>query len=161
MFALDGMRNNELCNLRTQDIDLDKKTIYIFGGKGNKHRLIGIPEKMEYILREYMCAKELRGYSDTYYLFVSYFGEQLNPVRVAERMRDISERSGIKATPHALRRTFATLNAEQGAPLHEIQQALGHTDIRTTQGYLIANEKKLVQDMREWNMSSCNLKLVQ
>jgi len=48
------------------------------------------------------------------------------------------------------RRTFATLNAEQGRPLHLIQLALGHTDIRTTQEYLMSDQETVIEAMKEW-----------
>ena len=38
--------------------------------------------------------------------------------------------------PHVLRHSAATLLAEVGVPVHEIQALLGHADLRTTQRYI-------------------------
>jgi site-specific recombinase XerD len=42
------------------------------------------------------------------------------------------------------------LNANNGKPLHLIQLALGHSDIRTTQEYLMTDESQVVEAMRHW-----------
>ena len=43
---------------------------------------------------------------------------------------------GVKGlTPHGLRATFATLALEEGAPLQQVQYAMGHADPRTTERY--------------------------
>lgn len=38
--------------------------------------------------------------------------------------------------------------AEAGRPLHLIQKALGHTDIWTTQDYLMSNEQAVIEAMQ-------------
>ncbi len=43
------------------------------------------------------------------------------------------ERSGVHATPYTLRHTGAVWAAEQGTPMAEIAQFMGHDDDRTTQ----------------------------
>jgi integrase len=44
-----------------------------------------------------------------------------------------SERSGVDATPYTLRHTGAVWAAEQGTPMSELAQMMGHDDDRTTQ----------------------------
>jgi len=65
-------------------------------------------------------------------------------------IKKLSSLSGIAITAHGLRRTFATLNAEQGKPLHLIQLALGHSDIRTTQEYLMSDQEAVIEAMKDW-----------
>ena len=59
----------------------------------------------------------------------------------------ISKRIAFPIAAHGLRRTFATLNAEEGRPLHLIQKALGHSDITTTQGYLMSEQEAVIEAM--------------
>jgi integrase len=51
--------------------------------------------------------------------------------------------------PHDLRRTFARLAREGGAPLTDIQQALGHASVTTTERYV--NERvNLTKGAGDW-----------
>lgn len=54
-------------------------------------------------------------------------------LRVLARRADLPQADSIK--PHALRHGFITDSLEQGVPLHEVQDAAGHRDPRTTQRY--------------------------
>ena len=44
-------------------------------------------------------------------------------------------------TPHSSRATFATITDEKGAPVQDIQSALGHANISTTQAYIHAKKQ--------------------
>jgi integrase len=74
----------------------------------------------------------------------------LKPVNIARMIQKISKRIGHPITAHGLRRTFTILNAEQGRPLHLIQKALGHSDITTTQGYLMSDQEAVIEAMQGW-----------
>lgn len=54
-------------------------------------------------------------------------------LRVLARRADLPQASSIK--PHALRHGFITDGLDAGVPLHEMQDAAGHRDPRTTQRY--------------------------
>jgi integrase len=43
---------------------------------------------------------------------------------------------GVAVRPHDLRRTFAKLAHQGGAPLEQIQLSLGHSSLLTTERYL-------------------------
>lgn len=57
---------------------------------------------------------------------------------VARRIKEAAERCGFakRVTSHCLRHSFATHSIENGVPIHVVQKLMGHTDIRTTEGYL-------------------------
>ncbi len=68
-----GLRVNECCRLRLQDIDFDQKLIYVRAGKGNKDRTtilpeIIIPELKENIARVILLHNEdlSQGYGETW-----------------------------------------------------------------------------------------------
>lgn len=44
-------------------------------------------------------------------------------------------RSHRRGLAHSLRHTFATFALEDGVPLHELQDSIGHADPRTTRRY--------------------------
>ena len=53
-------------------------------------------------------------------------------------MKEILPNLGIdkKATTYVARHTFSTVLKRSGASIEFIQEALGHTDIKTTESYL-------------------------
>lgn len=51
---------------------------------------------------------------------------------------------------HGLRRTFATVAANSGKPIRIISLALGHSDLKTTQGYLMTTQDEVVRGMQGW-----------
>lgn len=51
-----------------------------------------------------------------------------------------------KATTYVARHTFSTILKRSGASTEFIQEALGHSDIRTTEHYLDSFEKETKKD---------------
>jgi site-specific recombinase XerD len=45
----------------------------------------------------------------------------------------------VDATPHALRRTFATQLIRHGVDVKTVQELLGHADLQTTSRYLTSD----------------------
>ena len=64
-------------------------------------------------------------------------GESLRRQQVARIFAKYRERAGLPSsyTPHSARATCATTALNNGARLEDVQQMLGHADIRTTQIY--------------------------
>lgn len=60
---------------------------------------------------------------------------------IARQIKTAAQRAGIRKriTSHCLRHSFATHSLENGVPIHVVQKLMGHTDIRTTEGYLHAS----------------------
>jgi len=62
----------------------------------------------------------------------------------------ISECTGLKVTPHALRRTFATLFRRAGMDLLELQALMGHASLDMTKRYIEILEDDLIKAHREY-----------
>ena len=63
----------------------------------------------------------------------------LNPQAVC-----IGDRSGLHITPHALRRTFATLSLKAGMDVFQLQALLGHSSLEMTRHYVRLVDEDLV-----------------
>lgn len=57
----------------------------------------------------------------------------------------IEKKTGIKLTPHMLRRYFAMERWNAGWPLELVSQALGHRHLETTIKYLSIMDDKLIE----------------
>ncbi len=110
---------------------------------------MGISTSLLPLLTEYLQKRRLWKNEEAA-LFLNSEGRPFHTVSLGRVIKKLSVLSGVPITAHGLRRTFATLNAEQGRPLHLIQRALGHSDIRTTQEYLMSDETAVIEAMKGW-----------
>lgn len=147
MMVFAGLRNSEVAELELSHLDLKNQIIYVFDGKGGKSRMVGINPRLSALIDDYL---RVRPGSDALQLFLGVKGNPLNRDLIVKRIARISKRSGLKITAHGLRRTFATLNANAGKSLQLIQLALGHSDISTTQQYLMADQRTAAMEMKGW-----------
>lgn len=145
--ANSGLRANEVCNLRLEDVDLESKTIYVNLGKGNKNRRLGISKELEPILIKYL---RTRVKLNSEYFFLNKQGGKLCPRNLCKRLKRIGRKADIDVTPHGLRRTFVTINANKGKPLNHLRIACGHSNISTTQGYCMTSVEEVVEAMKDW-----------
>lgn len=51
-----GIRQGEVLRLRVKDIDLERGILYVYGGKGDKHRTVPLPRSLEDRVRAHLAA---------------------------------------------------------------------------------------------------------
>jgi site-specific recombinase XerD len=131
-----GVRCSELVNIRIEDINLDEKTIRVFG-KGKKERIVLFGDKArEKILHYYKIERpEIQNHQEP--LFMNYRYEQLTSRSVQRIVKMFRSFLPIERplTPHKLRHSFATHLLNQGADLRAVQELLGHKSLATTEKY--------------------------
>lgn len=127
-----GLRRSELVNLKTNDIDRQRKVINIRGAKGKKDRITLLSEKFIVLLEAY-----LREYAPKMWLFEGAGGEQYSASSLQKVFTAALQKSGVtkEATLHTLRHSFATHLLEKGTDLRYIQALLGHNSSKTTEIY--------------------------
>lgn len=132
MFA-SGLRIGEACRLQVGDLDGARGVIRVMG-KGGRERQAVLHSRLLEALRCYW--REVRPVHP--WLFTGRVGHPLDADQARRVFKVAVSESGLikRATPHALRHTYATLLMEQGTDLRVIQALLGHATIRSTERYL-------------------------
>jgi integrase/recombinase XerC/integrase/recombinase XerD len=139
-----GLRLSEVTGIKASDINFDRGYIKIMG-KGRKERIVPIGLKVCEALREYILVRPAGGKC----LFLSIHKTQLTPGGLAQLMKHLKHKTGIsRLHAHLLRHTFATNYLIHGfGDVYELSRILGHSDIRTTEGYVqLASYYKLLQN---------------
>ncbi len=134
-----GMRRLELSRLKVYDLDLERGTVFIRLGKGNKDRIIPLGERAVRWLRKYLdeTRPQLAAEPDDRTVFLSNAGEAFSLDHLSDLVRAHIEAANIgkQGACHLFRHTMATLMLEGGADIRFIQAMLGHADLKTTQLY--------------------------
>lgn len=150
-----GMRISELVNLKKDQID---KTGRIFvRGKGKKERFVYLTPRSQRHIKSYL---EVRGKTDSPYLFVPYRGKNVNlkdkkisPNYLEGKVKKYRELLGlnIPISVHGIRHAFATYLAESGANPAAIQILLGHESLDTTTRYVHASDRYAERIFRKYH----------
>ncbi len=135
-----GLRVTELISLDVNDIALESDPVTVRCiGKGERERILPLHQRPVDELRQYIFhvrPKLVRNRRETA-LFVNRRGERLTRqgfwLILKNYARDAKLDKAI--TPHTLRHTYATHMLSGGMPLRNVQDALGHASISTTQIY--------------------------
>ena len=131
-----GMRISELCSLKKEDVNLDDRTILIYG-KGSKERKIQIGnDDVANILEQYKSDFQTE-IQNCNYFFVNQNGRKLSDQSVRRMINKYTSLAAIELhiTPHMFRHTFATSLLEADVDIRYIQEMLGHSSINVTEIY--------------------------
>lgn len=157
-----GVRIGEACGLLWDCVDFEAGTIRISRSciwprpsmkpemqettKTGKTRFVPMASRLSEKLREWKDSD-----ADVPYV-VHKRGELIRRNTVASALGKVTRKMGIKVegATHVLRRTFATIHAEQTGDLMATQMLLGHTDIRTTQIYAKVTERAARKSMENF-----------
>ena len=154
LLAYTGMRKSEALALTWNDLNLIEKELSITKaiGRGKSARLYLKPPKtgssrvIKLVDRTITILKEWKRIQKQEYLvlglnttkanqliFSNTNNEYIQPVQVQKWMYSVQKNhSLVKITPHGLRHTHCSLLFEAGASIKEVQDRLGHTDVKTT-----------------------------
>lgn len=145
MLYATGVRVSELVNIKVSDIDINDRTIRIFG-KGSKERIVVFGNNTKDILELYLNSGRYKLSSrDNDYLFLNKDGCRLSDRYVRKIIDDIIFKASITmhVSPHMLRHTFATDMLNNGADLVSVKEMLGHESLNTTSIYTHVSDDKI------------------
>lgn len=147
-----GLRLSELLGLTLRSIDgpAGERVIGV-RGKGNKERTVPLEPEIEAIIGRYLETRATRfpgRLPADAPLFVGNDGETMGRGALQYLVDQLYREAGIRtrvpagALVHALRHTFATSLARNGASGTELQMLLGHESLATTQRYVDATARE-------------------
>lgn len=163
LLAETGFRIGEILGVDyTKDIDYEKQVlkVYFRDDNDNEARAKNAEYRSAKISRE--TFEFLLHYLEEYrrllqrqsLLFINIRGETAGkPMRVEsvyDMLDRMEEKTGIKLTPHMLRRYYAVSRRDAGWALELIQLALGHKHLDTTVKYLGILDNQLMTASREF-----------
>jgi len=130
-----GLRRSEGWNLQIQDIDFDKKTIFVRQGKGSKDRIVPMSEGVYKEVQEYVYNFRSRLKLNHNRLFINKAQAVYIRIKHLQKICDDSTIKAKRITLHTLRHSIATHLLENGMSIENIALFLGHSDLDTTQIY--------------------------
>lgn len=133
-----GLRVSELCGLKLEDLDSERRFIRV-KGKGSKERVVPYGRSAAAALGRYLGSTRplLLKQRVSSFVFLNYSGTPLSRVSFWKLLRRYAACAGLPGaiSPHTLRHSYATHLMEGGADLRAVQELLGHSSIATTQIY--------------------------
>lgn len=141
-----GLRRAEVIALNWGDIDISSGVVRVEKGKGRKARSVVIGVHTRRAILKYR-SKVVS--DDKSPLFQTMSGKRFTPSGLRSLLLRVGERAGIPLSPHALRRTFATLSLRAGMNVIQLQGLMGHTTLEMTRRYIELLDEDLVLAHRE------------
>jgi integrase/recombinase XerD len=135
-----GARVSELCTLRWVDLSQPGRLSVL--GKGAKTRTLVVPQ---HILDDVLVLRpQGAGYEAHVFVSKRRPSKGLSPRDARQIIYRTRERAGQdrRVSPHWLRHSHATHALDHGAPIHVLQQSLGHSNVSTTSVYLHVRPNK-------------------
>jgi integrase/recombinase XerC len=139
-----GLRISEALSLKRGDVPLGQ-TLTILG-KGRKERSVPVLPLLRDAVAAYAGQVPFSG-GPSSPLFLSRRGRPMSAREAQGLMQRLRGALGLseKATPHALRHSFATHLLQGGGDLRSVQELLGHASPSTTQVYTAVETSQLLK----------------
>lgn len=146
-----GLRRSEVHLLNTRDISLTKGFVIVRKGKNSKRREVPLSDKVIEDLENYLRyerVNRLKNNIREQAMLLSSRGVRMNGDELNKAFKKLVRRCqgdilSKQPTLHTLRHSIATHLIENGADVYFIQEFLGHTEIDTSQLYIIRRKKHM------------------
>lgn len=133
-----GLRCSEILALAPKDIDIERGTISVHHGKGDKARVVAMDPAAWSQLVQWLDLRATWSPAADARLFCTRDGRPINDRQVRAMFARRAAKAGINKHVHAhgLRRTMASELAAEGVNVLDIGTILGHSNVATTNTYL-------------------------
>jgi integrase/recombinase XerD len=130
-----GLRISEGYNLQLQDIDFDKKTVFVKQGKNYKDRIVpmsaGVYRELQDYVYNFRCCLKLK-HNRLFTVSTDTIWRRLKELQNACNDKTIKNKH---LTIHRLRHSIATHLLQNGMSIENIALFLGHNSLESTQLY--------------------------
>ena len=130
-----GIRRTEGANLTIEDIDFEKKTIFIRQGKNYKDRVIpmstGVCKEIENYIYNFRNTIKIKHKK----LFIHSIGTVSDSLKELQNVCENEEIKNKRITLHILRHSIATHLLQNGMSIENIALFLSHSSLESTQIY--------------------------
>lgn len=146
-----GLRCMEVTAVNLEDIKLNDGILIVPKGKGNKRRVVPTNRKIEQDLKNYIDNERYLYLKDDNEkaLILNIKGDRMRKYTIRKILAGIIARTGNQAiidkniSTHNLRHSIATHLLEQGVPVEQVRNFLGHAHLETTEIYTRVGQQQL------------------
>lgn len=130
-----ALRRMEAYKLTADNVDFDRKTIFIKQGKNYKDRIVPMSDNVCNTLKDYIY--NFRNFQKLPHngLFINSLSELHNSLKEAQKATKNEEIQAKRLYFHILRHSMATHLLQNGMNIESISKFLGHSSLISTQVY--------------------------
>ena len=148
-----GIKVSELISLKYSDLNLSVGILHLHTDK--TERVIPMyPEALKVVTNYCKNVRDIVVLgNDTDVLFTNMGGKPMTRQGFWKIIKFYADKANIKKdiTPHTIRHSFAAHLLENGAPLKDIQEILGHSDLSSTQVYAQLMRNRYAQSYKKYH----------
>lgn len=128
-----GARAEEIINMDLSDVNIADGTILIREGKPRRDRVAYVSPRTRKALLRYVKIEKL---NDGALWRSEKSGSRLTESGVSQWTKRLSKRSGVKMTPHMIRKTFVTSMLRSGVNVYTLMKLSGHKSLDALKPYV-------------------------
>ncbi len=148
-----GIKVSELVSLKVSDLNLSVGFLALTGGKNS--RVVPLYPEAVRVLEDYILnVRDVVVLDESIEeLFTNMSGQPMTRQGFWKIIKYYAQKADIKKdiTPHTLRHSLAAHLLENGAPLKDIKEILGHADISSTQIYATLMKTKYAKNYKKYH----------
>lgn len=130
-----GLRRREGSKIKTEDIDFDRRTVFIEKGKGYKDRIVPMSAGVYTALQDYVYNFRQKLKLPHKRLFIVTSGCLNDSLQYLQSICDDEAIKAKRLSLHVLRHSIATHLLQNGMSIENIALFLGHSTLESTQVY--------------------------
>lgn len=139
-----GLRVQELCDLKLEDIDWKAGLISVVG-KGGKFRRVPFNPATQRAVKKWLQFRRI----DTPYLFHTERSDKMTPRAVQHLTEKLSERLTFNFTVHQLRHTALKNIADTTGKIEIVASVAGHENVNTSKRYIEPSLAEIGEAMKQ------------